>query len=48
MPWPQEGSVMFDPRVMKTEFLNRPDDDPALVAVKLWKQPAPLVLKSKA
>ena len=32
MPWPQEGSGMFDARVMETEFLNRPDGDPALVA----------------
>ena len=32
MPWQQEGSGMFDSRVMETEFLNRPDGDPALVA----------------
>ena len=32
MPWPQEGSGMFDARVMETEFLNGPGDDPALVA----------------
>jgi hypothetical protein len=32
MPWQREGSGMFDSRVMETEFLNWPDDDPALVA----------------
>jgi len=29
MTWPQEGSGMFDSRVLETEFLDRPDEDPA-------------------
>ena len=32
MPWPQEGSGMFESHVMETEFLNRPDGDRALAA----------------
>ena len=33
MPWSRESSGMFDSRVMESEFLNRPDSDPALAAV---------------